>query len=219
MENASKALLMAGGMLIALLVIGALLLVFNQIGDYEKGKSNIVKSTQVADFNKEFAKYTGDDIKGYDLVTLIHKAIDFNSKKDMPTKDGTNYVDYSKEMTITIKNMQNFIKNHGTQNGNEIFSGNEYSLTKESNGVYKEFIKKNIDYENKYTIQKLEALSTEDFSDENLKKILGVTTKEFTKKDMDQYREYSEFKSSTFKSTNVGYDGNQIVSLTFAYVK
>ena len=78
MENASKALLMAGGMLIALLVIGALLLVFNQIGDYEKGKSNMVKSTQVADFNKEFAKYTGDDIKGYDLVTLSHKAIDFN---------------------------------------------------------------------------------------------------------------------------------------------
>ena len=36
MENASKALLMAGGMLIALLVIGALLLAFNQIGDYEK---------------------------------------------------------------------------------------------------------------------------------------------------------------------------------------
>lgn len=219
MENASKALLMAGGMLIALLVIGALLLVFNQIGDYEKGKSNMVKSTQVADFNKEFAKYTGDDIKGYDLVTLIHKAIDFNSKKSMPTKDGTNYVDYSKKMTITITNMKNFIKNHGTQNGNEIFSGNEYSLTKESDGIYKAFIKKNIDYENKYTIQKLEELSTKDFSDENVKKILGVTTKDFTTKDMELYREYSEFKSSTFKSANVDYDGNQIVSLTFAYVK
>ena len=115
--------------------------------------------------------------------------------------------------------MKNFIKNHGTQNGNEIFSGNEYSLTKESDGIYKAFIKKNIDYENKYTIQKLEELSTKDFSDENVKKILGVTTKDFTTKDMELYREYSEFKSSTFKSANVDYDGNQIVSLTFAYVK
>ena len=31
MENASKALVMAGGILIALLVLGALLLMFNQV--------------------------------------------------------------------------------------------------------------------------------------------------------------------------------------------
>ena len=108
MENASKALLMAGGMLIALLVIGALLLAFNQIGDYEKGKSSMTKSSQVADFNKEFGKYSGDDIKGYDILTLINKAVDFNSRKDIPTQDGANYVDYSKTMTITLKNMKAF---------------------------------------------------------------------------------------------------------------
>lgn len=39
MENASKFLLMAGGILIALLVISALVLMFNQIGDYEDRKS------------------------------------------------------------------------------------------------------------------------------------------------------------------------------------
>ena len=43
MENASKALLMAGGILISLLVIGALVLMFNQIGDYEKGNQGIKK--------------------------------------------------------------------------------------------------------------------------------------------------------------------------------
>ena len=96
MENASKALLMAGGMLIALLVIGALLLAFNQIGDYEKGKSSMTKSSQVADFNKEFGKYSGDDVKGYDLITLINKAIDFNSKEGT-TKETANSVDYSKK--------------------------------------------------------------------------------------------------------------------------
>ena len=36
MENASKALVMAGGILIALLVIGALLLMFNQVSDYQR---------------------------------------------------------------------------------------------------------------------------------------------------------------------------------------
>ena len=36
MENASKALLMAGGILTALLVIGALILMFNQLGSIKK---------------------------------------------------------------------------------------------------------------------------------------------------------------------------------------
>ena len=107
MENASKALLMAGGMLIALLVIGALLLAFNQIGDYEKGKSSMTKSSQVADFNKEFGKYSGDDVKGYDLITLINKAIDFNSKEGT-TKETANSVDYSKKIKIVITNMKKF---------------------------------------------------------------------------------------------------------------
>lgn len=82
MENASKALLIAGGMLIALLVIGALVLMFNQIGDYEKAQSSNKKVSQVAEFNKEFIKYTYDDIKGYELISLINKAIDFNGKKE-----------------------------------------------------------------------------------------------------------------------------------------
>ena len=40
MENASKALLMAGGILIALLIIGALLLMFNQISTYKQSESS-----------------------------------------------------------------------------------------------------------------------------------------------------------------------------------
>ena len=40
MENASKALIIAGSILIGLLVIGALILMYDQIGDYEKAQSN-----------------------------------------------------------------------------------------------------------------------------------------------------------------------------------
>ena len=36
---------------------------------------------------------------------------------------------------------------------------------------------------------------------------------------IEQYREYSEFKSSTFESTGTNYDGNQIVGLSFKFVK
>ena len=40
MENASKALIMAGGILIALLVLGALLLMINNLSDYQKSNSD-----------------------------------------------------------------------------------------------------------------------------------------------------------------------------------
>ena len=54
MENASKALTIAGGILIGLLVIGALILMFNQIGDYEKAQSKVDKNSQLAEFNNDY---------------------------------------------------------------------------------------------------------------------------------------------------------------------
>ena len=82
MENASKALTMAGGILIALLIIGALILMVNQIGDYEKGQNNNNKNSELASFNKTFEKYADDKgIKGADLVSLINKILDYNQRE------------------------------------------------------------------------------------------------------------------------------------------
>ena len=69
MENASKALIMAGGILIALLVIGALVLMFNQLSYYQRTETDSEKTQLLADFNKEYLKYTYDDIKGYELIS------------------------------------------------------------------------------------------------------------------------------------------------------
>ena len=71
MENASKALLMAGGILIALLVIGSVLLMFNQIGNYRRANTDSEKSSQIADFNKDFVRYAdGEEIKGWKIRTI-----------------------------------------------------------------------------------------------------------------------------------------------------
>ena len=56
MENASKALLMAGGILITLIIISAFVLMFNQIGDYEKAQSSNEKELQLAKFNLDFER-------------------------------------------------------------------------------------------------------------------------------------------------------------------
>lgn len=227
MENASKALLIAGGMLIALLVIGALLLAFNQIGDYEKGKSSMTKSSQVADFNKEFGKYSGDDIKGYDLITLVNKAIDFNSKEGT-NKETANSVDYSKKITITLNGMDNFKKNYGVDGDTTLFKLKSYK-NQELINVINEFNKIQNNYN--LSVKEISSLSanydsiafTNDDKKKNpdkktIKELIGRDLS-ISEKEVKQYREYSEFKSSAFKNTDIKYDGDQIVELDFEYIK
>lgn len=105
MENASKALLMAGGILISLLVIGALVLMFNQIGDYEKGNQGVKKTSEIAEFNIDFERYLDDKgITGADVISLINKISDYNNKAK---KGGvTNSIDYSVKMSITISDIK-----------------------------------------------------------------------------------------------------------------
>ena len=87
MENASKALLMAGGILIAILIIGALLLMVTQIGDYQKTKDSGAKATQIAKFNSDFERYLDDKgIKGTDIVSLINKIAEKKTKMLMQNK-------------------------------------------------------------------------------------------------------------------------------------
>lgn len=93
MENASKALLMAGGILTALLVIGALILMFNQLGSYQKGNSDAEKNSQIAEFNKKFEKYAEGEINGTDIISLVNQVIDYN-KGDAKT----NSINYDKKL-------------------------------------------------------------------------------------------------------------------------
>ena len=73
MENASKALIMAGGILIALLVLGALMLMVNNLSSYQDSQDIQTKSSQFAEFNNQFNPYIKSDISMMELKTLYNK--------------------------------------------------------------------------------------------------------------------------------------------------
>lgn len=220
MENASKFLLMAGGILIALLVISALVLMFNQIGDYEKGKSNTEKVSQVADFNKEFMVFTYDNIQGTDIISLANKIVNFNSKSGMQ-----NSINYDKKIKLIL--------NFGNKNksgsfayklgGNPvIFTNDSYTIENSSGFLY--LISKYMEYDNKFSIKVMNRLSANYSSlQDGTKTIKDVTGRSDISqdiiKDIPKYREYSEFKGSTFKNTKIEYDGEQIKKMDFEFVK
>lgn len=80
MENASKALIMAGGILIALLIIGLLVLMFTSLQDYRNSEEQSTKDTQVAKFNDQFEPYKKDDLTLMELKSVYNK-IESNNKK------------------------------------------------------------------------------------------------------------------------------------------
>ena len=57
MENASKALIIAGGFLIAILVISLLVTGWNKLTYFSKTQEEIQTVEQIIEFNKEFESY------------------------------------------------------------------------------------------------------------------------------------------------------------------
>lgn len=78
MENASKALIMAGSMLIALMILGALLLMFSNLSSYQEVHTQSTREAQVIEFNNQFETYNRTDVRGNDLLSLVNRAINYN---------------------------------------------------------------------------------------------------------------------------------------------
>lgn len=217
MENASKALLIAGGMLIALLIIGALVLMFNQIGDYEKGQQSIEKTSQIAEFNMDFVRYTEDNIKGVDIISLANKVINFNSKNTI-----SNSIDHNKKITLNIE-LTGFNTLFNDPSEPSCSSYPSYEV-KDSNNGFMKVIKKFYGLENTYTLSNMSKLSSNyDSLEKNEKTIKDIIGKDasISLDDIKKYVEYSEFKTSTFKNKEgpTYYDNGQIRTLSFKFVK
>ena len=80
MENASKALVMAGSVLIALMIIGALILMFNNLFSYQQINQTDKRTDQTIEFNNQFETYNREEVRGSELYSLLNRAIDYNRK-------------------------------------------------------------------------------------------------------------------------------------------
>ena len=230
MENASKALIMAGGILIAILVIGALMLMFNQIGSYEKAQTSNVKNSQLAQFNMDFERYTDDNgITGADLVSLANKIIDYNKKTGV-----SNSVNYDIKMSLEVENIENFRKRFGYYSSKDaLFTEDKYVIdsSKKNNDL-----KEALDTFNSADIELLKKVSNfydkdnRTQSQNDIKKVLMEIDKTQynnwslsgtsapTELQIQRYREYYEFKASKFIiSQDPEYKDGQIQKLYFKY--
>lgn len=175
MENASKALIMAGGVLISLLIIGLLLLMFTRLSDYQKTGDNSKRTSQIAKFNMEYEGYLDDKgIKGADILSLINKIIDYNAKTGDNQPEINNPVDYTKKMAITITNLstgaRSFNEKYAYEGSNRMFTRNEYSF-----GVINGINNNNRrEISNLLNSFKNSAVAAGNIGEENLKKLSSI---------------------------------------------
>lgn len=79
MENASKALIMAGGLLISLMVASLLVYVFSNFGEHAREVTSGINERHQTAANEEFLRYEGSlDNTIYDVVTAANNARDNN---------------------------------------------------------------------------------------------------------------------------------------------
>lgn len=77
MENASKALIMAGSLLISLLIIGALVFMYNQFADVQQTKTDVDEEGKLGEYSKKFEDYNRV-IYGSELLSLANLQEDYN---------------------------------------------------------------------------------------------------------------------------------------------
>lgn len=65
MENASKALLIAGGVLIAILIVSVLVVTLNIVNSNQRTREKALATEQLAEFNQKYEAYNKKALKGH----------------------------------------------------------------------------------------------------------------------------------------------------------
>ncbi len=223
MENASKALIIAGSVLMAVLVIGALMLMYNQIADIEQTKTDNDELSKMEDYSKKFEEYNGT-IYGSELFSLANLQDDYT--KRYKQEDGytkitiTVIINNSISGTSYFQSGENDINNI-LANKNDI----EKNITEFENK--NKFKGKTVKYYSQLTIREIADIYGVNFSSDDLESDVedkirqkGGEAKRLIEA-IAEYKNiksvYTEFKNKRFKCTNVTYNRNngRIESMRF----
>ena len=110
MENATKALLIAAAVLIAILIISLGIVIYNQAS--ETVNSVNMSGQEIQAFNDQFLKYVGSGKRGTEVNALIKTALNNN----MTERAGNNKKDTAKCVEIKVGDTSAIDPSEGTMN-------------------------------------------------------------------------------------------------------
>lgn len=124
MENASKALIMAGSVLLAMLIIAALVLTINTISRIKKTEDSLEDVENLAKFNRQIETFNKQTIYGSELISLSNLIDDYNERQS--DLKGYEKIKFEVKVTSTnrdIINPTNYTNyKSGTQKISDVFN-------------------------------------------------------------------------------------------------
>lgn len=216
MENASKALIMAGGVLISLIIIALLVIFFNNLSDLQNTKLTSEEVEQAAEFNKQYDVYARD-VYGSELLSLANKIVDYNKRE----ADNKGYTKIELEVNFTQALSEKYFtkKIYGAE---DLYNETSNKKNNESLEKYVETLGNVVVYstDRNYSrkISKIATMRTKDLED------LGFEESAY-KNDLDEYNKYknllSDMKQKVFTYVNFDYDKNtgRIIKMSYKLPK
>lgn len=96
MENASKTLIIIGGVIISILIINLIVFNFNKRSTLKKEENNEKYIMQVVEWNKKLEAFNRNNLYGTDIMSIANLMQDYNIKNNTEYKE--------MEMTVIISN-------------------------------------------------------------------------------------------------------------------
>ena len=114
MENATKALIIAGGMLIAMLIVGLLTWGYTQIRALQQANVTEEERQQVVDFNERFEAYNKKVVRGYQMISLYNFVYYTNTRytEEVGYTPVTIIVDGLSDQNATGEDLVNYIQTY-----------------------------------------------------------------------------------------------------------
>lgn len=234
MENASKALIMAGSVLIALMILGALLLMFNNLNNYQNTESQNTREAQVVEFNNQYETYNRNNVRGSDLCSLLNRVADYNRRKSTEgtgKNDEGQYLAYEpmtiefdfsgkrEQLKVGDKNnliMQEKYSQSNKENQFEEYISSKIGIIEENYGtdviqklatsVSKIYVDENASYKTKMNaVLAYNSIKGKKLSIENDSINQSIKEINASKNDVYTYYEYMQFKRAYFNCESVEY--------------
>lgn len=129
MENAAKALLIAAGILFALIILSLVVYMSTATTRMAEAQDEKVAAEQLAEFNRSYEAYNKRRMYGTDIITVVNKAINYNDKlTESETNKAINIeIELMEDFTATKKTIKEYANGDVEQIG-DVGEIGEYSL-------------------------------------------------------------------------------------------
>lgn len=116
MENASKALLMAAGVLIGVLILSLAVFLFAHFGTVSSELHKQQDMNDLNKFNTQFTSYEGKVCTIHDIISVANLAMNNNSNYSLTAQADNNYYISVNIKSGQVNNLQESLKNNDAVN-------------------------------------------------------------------------------------------------------